>query len=81
MVLVKGVSSVEGFAGPSWMSTCAYSSKLLEFSGTQIKRKLIVEDNTWRESSGKGGWNGAVRGVVRMQMDADSRQPLTIDSF
>ncbi len=56
----------EGISGPPWVFLWASSFQLLEFPGAQIKREVLVEDSTWRESSGKGGWNRAVRGVVRV---------------
>ena len=81
LVLFRGAPIFEGFSGLPWLFAWVFSFHLLQYPSAQVKRQMLVEDSTWRESSGKGGWNWAVRGVVRMQMDADSRQPLTIDSF
>jgi len=64
--LVMRVPIFQGFSSPPWMLLWASSFQLLDFPGTQIKREMLVEDSTWRESRGKGGWNGAVRGVVRV---------------
>ena len=64
--LVIRVPIFEGISGPTRVFPWAPSFQLLEFAGPQIKREMLVEDSTWRESSGKGGWNGAVHGVVRV---------------